>query len=117
MAFVDGFIAAVPNDKREDFISHARKFGEIIRDFGALKVVDCLAADIPDGKVTSFPLAVQCKEDEIISFSWVIWPDKATRDAAWEKMQNDPRFDPSENPMPFDGKRLIYGGFDMVCEC
>ncbi len=114
MAYVDGFLAAVPIANRDAFIAHAKQFGDVLREFGALNVTDCWGSDIPEGKVTSFPLAVQCKEDETVTFSWVVWPDKTTRDAAWEKMQTDPRFSSENNPMPFDGKRIVYGGFDIV---
>ena len=89
-------------------------------DLGALRVVECWADDVPEGKVTDFGKAVQAKADESVVFSWIEWPDKETRDAAMKKMMsgefNDERMDPEKNPMPFDGKRLIYGGFKPVVE-
>jgi uncharacterized protein YbaA (DUF1428 family) len=89
---------------------------EVFKDFGALKVVETWQDDVPDGELTSFPLAVKKQDDENVIFSWVVWPSKAVRDAGWESVMQDPRMDPEQNPMPFDGKRLIYGGFDMIVE-
>jgi uncharacterized protein YbaA (DUF1428 family) len=91
-------------------------------DLGATRVLECWGDDVPDGKQTDFRRAVQATDDEDVVFSWIEWPDKATRDAAFAKMTAwmnnpetaDPRMDPAKNPMPFDGKRLIYGGFAPV---
>lgn len=116
MTYVDGFVAAVPSAKKQAFIDHAQAVGPIFKEYGALSVVDCWGDDVPDGEVTSFAMAVKAKEDEIIVFSWVTWPDKATRDAGMEKLFADPRMQDDQNPMPFDGKRLIYGGFAVVSE-
>lgn len=114
MSYADGFVAAVPDDNKEKFIEHAKLFGEILKSVGALEVVDTWADDVPDGKLTSFPLAVKKEEGESVAFSWVIWPSKEVRDAGWKSAMEDPRFAPGENTMPFDGKRMIYGGFDVV---
>lgn len=116
MSYVDGFVAAVPNANKEKFIEHAVIMGGVFKENGALKVVDTWGDDVPDGEVTSFPLAVQKKEDETIVFSWIIWPSKEVRDAGWQSSMEDPRMHPDTNPMPFDGKRLIYGGFNIVSE-
>ncbi len=70
--------------------------------------------DVPDGKLTSFPMAVKKEATETVVFSWIEWASKAARDAAWAKIMEDPRMSPEANPMPFDGKRLIYGGFQMI---
>ena len=78
--------------------------------------MECWADDVPHGTHTDFYKSVQAKEDETVVFTWIEWPDKATRDAAMQKMMDDPRMDPANNPMPFDGKRLIYGGFIPVLE-
>ncbi len=89
-------------------------------EYGAIRVLECWGDDVPDGKVTDFRRAVQAKEDEAVVFSWIEWPDKNTRDKAMEQMMNednpDPRLDPSKNPMPFDGKRMIFAGFAPVVE-
>jgi uncharacterized protein YbaA (DUF1428 family) len=87
-------------------------------EMGALRVLECWGEDVPDGETTDFRKAVKANSDESVVFSWIEWPDKATRDAAMAKMMDpgfvDPRMDPAKNPMPFDGKRLIFGGFAPV---
>lgn len=88
----------------------------VFKEYGALKVVECWGDDVPDGKVTSFPMAVQKKDDETVVFSWIAWPSRETRDAGMKKMMEDPRMQPDSNPMPFDGKRLIYGGFNVLVD-
>ena len=113
MSYIDGFVIAVPEANREQFIEHARTFDPIFVEFGALRVVECWADDVPDGKVTDFRRAVQAKQDESVVFSWVEWPDKATRDAGMAKLMEDPRM-PGISDMPFDGKRMIFGGFVPV---
>ncbi|SMF28635.1 DUF1428 domain-containing protein [Pseudobacteriovorax antillogorgiicola] len=114
MKYVDGFLAAVPKENRDKFIEHSKACTEVLMNCGALSVVDCWGDDVPDGKVTSMPLAVQKKDDEVIVFSWITWPSKAIRDEGMKKFVEDPAMTPENNPMPFDGKRLIYGGFEVV---
>lgn len=116
MSYVDGFVAAVPTANREKFRDHAEKAAVVFREFGALKVIECWGDDVPQGEVTSFPMAVKCKEDETVVFSWILWPSREVRDAAFKKIMEDPRMKPENNPMPFDGKRLIYGGFTPIVE-
>ena len=116
MAYVDGFLAAVPTANREKFRAHAELAAQVFKECGALKVVECWGDDVPDGEVTSFPMAVKRKEDETVVFSWILWPSKAVRDAGMKKMMEDARMKPETNPMPFDGKRLIYGGFEIIVE-
>jgi uncharacterized protein YbaA (DUF1428 family) len=116
MNYVDGFVAAVPTANREAYRKHAEKAVPVFKEHGALKVVECWGDDVPEGKVTSFHLAVQRKPDEAVIFSWVVWPSKDVRDAGWKKIMEDPRMSPEANPMPYDGKRLIYGGFQMIVE-
>ena len=120
MSYIDGFVIAVPTAKKEEFIEHARKGDSIFIDFGATRVLENWADDVPEGKVTDFRKAVQAKEDESVVFSWIEWPDKETRDAAMSKMMSedfsDDRLDPEKNPVPFDGSRLIYGGFTPIVE-
>jgi len=114
MPYVDGFVAAVPTANKAAFLEHARSMAEVFKEFGALGVVDCWGDDVPPGKVTSFPLAVQCQEGETVVFSWITWPSRQARDEGWSKVMADPRTKPGAVEMPFDGKRLIYGGFEMV---
>ncbi|AXS41280.1 DUF1428 domain-containing protein [Breoghania sp. L-A4] len=119
MSYIDGFVIAVPTANRQKFIEHAKAGDGVFMDLGATRVVECWGDDVKDGKVTDFRRAVQAMDDETVAFSWIEWPDRATRDAAYaimaEWMNNpekaDPRMNPETNPMPFDGKRLIFGGF------
>lgn len=120
MTYIDGFVIAVPTANRQRFIEHASIADSIFLEQGALRVLECWGDDVPDGKQTDFRRAVQAKEDETVAFSWIEWPDKATRDAAMARMMSpdfkDPRMDPAANPMPFDGKRMIFGGFVPVVQ-
>ncbi|WP_442957912.1 DUF1428 family protein [Phenylobacterium sp.] len=118
MTYVDGFVIAVPTANRQKFIDHALSADGIFIEMGALRVLECWGDDVPVGKQTDFRRAVNAKDDETVVFSWIEWPDKATRDAAMARMQDpsntDPRMDPEINPMPFDGARMIFGGFSPV---
>jgi Uncharacterized conserved protein len=120
MSYVDGFVIAVPTANKEKFITHAREFDAIFMEYGALRILECWGDDVSHGKQTDFFRAVDAKEDETVCFSWIEWPDKATRDSQMAKledlMKTDPRFDPATNPMPFDGARMIFGGFQPVVE-
>jgi uncharacterized protein YbaA (DUF1428 family) len=120
MAYIDGFVFAVPVANKQAFIDHARKGDSVFTELGATRVLECWGDDIKDGKLTDFRKAVAAEPDEAVVFSWIEWPDKATRDAAMgrmeELMKTDERMSPEKNPMPFDGKRLIYGGFAPVVE-
>jgi uncharacterized protein YbaA (DUF1428 family) len=114
MSYVDGFVAAVPAANRQAYFEHASKAAPIFKEYGALRVMECWGDDVPRGTQTDFFRAVEAKEDEVVVFSWVEWPNKAARDAGWQKLMADPRMQPGSNPMPFDGKRLIYGGFAPI---
>lgn len=118
--YIDGFVIPVPAAKRQEFIDHARNADSLFMEMGALRVVEAWGDDVPEGKVTDFRRAVDATSDEIVAFSWIEWPDKATRDAAFARMMsedfNDPRMDQARNPMPFDGKRMIFGGFAAVVD-
>lgn len=116
MSYIDGFVAAVPTANREKFIAHARIAAGIMKECGALNITECWGDDVPEGKITSFPMAVKKQEDETVVFSWITWPSKEVRDAGMKKMMEDPRMQPDANPMPFDGKRVIFGGFRPVVE-
>ena len=120
MSYIDGFVIAVPTANKQKFIDHANMADSMFIEMGATRVIECWGDDISEGKTTDFRKAVKATEDESIFFSWIEWPDKATRDAGMAKleamMENpdnaDPRMDPEKNPMPFDGKRMIFGGFE-----
>jgi uncharacterized protein len=118
MTYIDGFVIAVPTANRQKFIDHALTGNSVFMELGALRILECWGDDVPDGKQTDFRRAVQATAEETVVFSWIEWPDKATRDAAMgrmeEMMATDPRMNPEINPMPFDGARMIYGGFTPV---
>ncbi|HZF44417.1 MAG TPA: DUF1428 domain-containing protein [Sphingomonadaceae bacterium] len=112
MTYIDGFVIAAPTADKAKFIEHAERMDPIFLEMGALRVVEGWADDVPKGEVTDFHRAVQAKADETVVFSWIEWPDKPTRDAAMAAMRKDPRM--TGEPMPFDGKRMIFGGFTPV---
>jgi uncharacterized protein YbaA (DUF1428 family) len=113
MSYVTGFLLAVPAVNKEAYREMAEKAWEIFRDYGCLSMRENWGVDVPDGQHTSFPMAVKKEEGEVVVFSWVVWPDKATCDRAWEAMMKDPRM--AEQPaMPFDGKRMMWGGFEEL---
>jgi uncharacterized protein YbaA (DUF1428 family) len=118
MSYIDGFVIAVPTTNKQKFIDHARLADPVFMEKGATRILECWEDDVSDGKVTDFRRAVNAEDGESIVFSWIEWPDKATRTAAMEWMMgegmNDPRM--ANNAMPFDGKRMIYGGFMPVVE-
>ena len=99
MHYIDGFVAAVPDARRETYMRYAAEIATLLKQHGALRVVECWGDDVPEGQLTSFPMAVKREPGESVVFAWIVWPDKA-----------------KHNPMPFDGKRLIYGGFQMVLD-
>jgi uncharacterized protein YbaA (DUF1428 family) len=117
-------VIAVPTANKQKFIEHAKLGDGVFMDLGETRILECWADDVKDGELTDFRKAVQAKDDETVVFSWIEWPDKKTRDAAHAKMidwmsnpeKADPRMHPDKNPMPFDGKRLIFGGFAPVVE-
>ena len=116
MNYVDGFVVAVATANREAYRRHAETAAAVFREYGALQVVECWGDDVPEGKLTSFPMAVQRKDDETVVFSWITWPSKAARDEGMKRSMADPRLQPQNNPMPFDGKRMIYGGFQVIVD-
>ena len=116
MAYVDAYVAAVPTANKETFKTHATGTSALFKACGALQVTECWGDDVPGGEVTSMPMAVQCKPDETVVFGWIAWPSKAVRDAGMQKAMADPRMNPETCEMPFDGMRLIYGGFEVLVE-
>jgi uncharacterized protein YbaA (DUF1428 family) len=120
VTYIEGFVIAVPTANKQKFIDHARLADAVFVDHGALRILECWQSDVPRGQVTDFFGAVDAREDESVVFSWMEWPDKATRQALTERMpelmRTDSRVDPEKNPMPFDGARMIYGGFETIVE-
>ena len=116
MNYIDGLVAAVPTKNKDLYKAHARQAAAVFKEHGAIRLVECWGDDVPEGKLTSFPMAVQCKPDETVVFSWILWPSKESRDKGIKKVMSDERLHPDSNPMPFDGKRMIYGGFEMLVD-
>ena len=114
MSYVDGFVCAVSKNRLDDYRKLAEIAGQVWKEHGALAYVECLADDVPYGEITSFPRAVQAKEDEVVIFSWVVYGSRQSRDEVVARVMADPRLKGAE--MPFDGKRLIYGGFQPFLE-
>jgi uncharacterized protein YbaA (DUF1428 family) len=116
MSYVDGFVLAVPKANLQAYEALARKAGEVWKEHGALAFVECVGDDVPYGELTSFPRAVQAKEDEIVVFSWIVYESREQRDAINAKVMADPRMKDGMSNMPFDGRRMIYGGFRTILE-
>jgi uncharacterized protein YbaA (DUF1428 family) len=114
MNYVDGFVAAVPTANKQAYQRHCQDMGAVFKEFGALAVVDCWGDDVPEGKLTSFTMAVKREPGEVAVFGWIVWPSREVRDAAWERVMADPRM--KDQTMPFDGKRMIYGGFQTIAQ-
>ena len=111
--YVDGFVVAVPTASKEIYRAFCQKMNALFKEYGALEVVDCWGDDVPPGKLTSFPLAVKAAADETVCFGWTTWPSREARQVAWQQIESDPRMQEAGNP-PFDGKRMIYGGFEKI---
>lgn len=120
MPYYDGFVLAVPTANKEKFIAHAQLGDGVFMDHGATRVLECWGEDVRKGHTTDFQGAVAAQDDETVVFSWIEWPDKATRDRVMKQMdalaKTDERMDPAKNPMPFDARRMIYGGFEPLLE-
>jgi uncharacterized protein YbaA (DUF1428 family) len=114
MSYIDGVILAAPADGKQAYIDYAKAVAAIFMDYGATEIVDGWGDDVPEGKVTDYHRAVQAQPGETVVFSWILWPDKATRDLAWTRVMEDSRMGALK--MPFDGKRMIYGGFERIAE-
>jgi uncharacterized protein YbaA (DUF1428 family) len=115
MPYIDGFVIPVPTAKREEYRAHEAKWWPTFQKGGAQSLVVGWGDEVPPGKQTDFLRAVEAKPDETVVFCWMTWPDKATRDAAYKKMMDDPTMSAEAMAdMPFDGKRMIYGGFEPI---
>lgn len=115
MSYVDGFVIAVPTANRDAYRELAEAMAPVFRKHGALSIMECWGDDVPDGEVTSFPMAVKCGEDETVVFSWIVWPDRKTRDAGNSRVMAELEASGMKaEDMPFDGKRMIFGGFGVI---
>jgi uncharacterized protein YbaA (DUF1428 family) len=115
MSYVDGFVVPVPAGKKQAYRDLAAKAALVFKEHGATRVVECWGDDVPDGKTTDFRRAVKAEEGEQVVFSWIVWPSKAVRDEGMKKAMADPRLQPGQD-MPFDGKRMIFGGFEIMLD-
>ena len=112
MAYITGFLTPVKTENKDRYIESARKSWPQFQGYGATAQIENWGVDVPDGKLTSFPMAVKLEPGEAVVFSWLVWPDKKTADDAWAKMQDDPAM--ANMDMPFDGKRMMWGGFETI---
>mgnify|MGYP002382262308 CR=1 FL=1 len=115
MAYIDGFVTPVPNNKKDAYRALAQEAQALFREYGATRVVECWGDDVPRGKVTDFWGAVKAAEGETVVFSWIVWPSKEVRDTGMTRLMEDPRMKPPAD-MPFDGKRMIMGGFTVLTD-
>ena len=116
MSYVDGFVVAVPKDRLDDYKEMAKRAGDVWREHGALACVEAVGDDVPYGELTSFPRAVQARDDEVVVFSWIVYASRQARDDINARVMEDARLKGDMNDMPFDGKRMIYGGFKPFLE-
>lgn len=114
MTYVDGFVLAVPTTNRDAYRQLSELASKVFKENGALTYVECWGDDVPEGKVTSFPMAVKRKDGETVVFSWITWPSRAARDVGMKQAMADPRLQPGKEPLPFDGQRMIFGGFEVI---
>jgi uncharacterized protein YbaA (DUF1428 family) len=117
MAYVDAMVAAVPTANREIYQAHSEHAARLFKEYGALGVVECWGDDVPEGQVTSLPKAVKKGDDETVVFSWILWPSRDVRNASMPRIMEDARMQAAPiTPMPFDGGRMIFGGFEVIVE-
>ena len=114
MAYVDGFVIPVPNAKKEEYRALAERMAPVFREHGVLQIVECWGDDLKRGETTDFYRAVKAEDDENVVFSWMTWESKEARDAGWDKLMKDERMGPGD--MPFDGKRMFFGGFEVLVD-
>jgi uncharacterized protein YbaA (DUF1428 family) len=112
MTYINGMVAAVPTASKDAYAKFAAEMAAVFKEHGAVDVVDAWGIDVPPGQQTDFFRAVQATPEETVAFSWIAWKDKASHDAGWERVMQDPRM--ASAKMPFDGKRMIYGGFEKL---
>lgn len=114
--YVDGFVLPLPKKNIEAYRKLAELAGEVWRDHGALEYVECIADDVKPGEHTSFPQSVKLEEDETVVFAWIVYESREARDRIVEAVMKDPRLTPDSQEMPFDGKRMIFGGFKVLLD-
>lgn len=114
--YVEGFVAAVPKENKQKYLDQAKKAGELFKKLGANRIVENWQSDVPHGKTTDFFGAVKAQENEEVLFSWIEYPNKEIRDEAYKKMMEDPEMQEMGKNMPFDGSRMIFGGFETIFE-
>lgn len=116
MTYVDGFVVPVKKERLEEYRRIAQESAVLFKEYGALNVVECVADDVPFGERTSFPRSVQLEDDEVVVFSWIVYPSREVRDASNARMMEDPRMKAVMEGMPVDGKRMIFGGFKTIVD-
>lgn len=116
MHYIDGFVVPVPTHRKEEYRALCEQAAQVFKDYGALRVVECWGVDVPAGQVTDFPRAVQAQPGETVVFSWIVWPSRAVRDEGNARALKDPRMAPAGGEMPFDARRMIYGGFEVLAD-
>lgn len=116
MNYIDGYVVPVPTENLDAYRKLALAMAALFKQHGALNVVECWGDDVPDGKLTSFPLAVQRRPDEAVVFSWVVWPSKQVRDDGMKQVMAHPSMQSGSGTMPFDGQRMIFGGFQVIVD-
>lgn len=116
MKYVDAFVAPVPAANREQYMEHRNIVAAIFKEHGATSYVECWGDDLPDGEITSFPLAVKRSADETVCLGWAVWPSRDFCDQTMRKLMRDERLSPANCPLPFDCKRLIFGGFEVIVD-
>ena len=114
MRYVDGVVCAVPTANKQVYLEHAERAAELFKRHGAISVAECWGDDAPEGKTNALHTAVMRKPDETVVFSWIVWPSRSVRNEAWDKIRTDPAM--AGQTMPFDGQRMIFGGFDVLLE-
>lgn len=114
MTYVVGHVTAVPTENREAYRAHVQRSAAVFKQYGALQFVECWGEDVPDGKLTSFPMAVRCQPHETVVFAWVTWASREARDAGMAKVRAEPRMRSGADPAPYDMSRMIHGGFEVI---
>ena len=116
MNYIDAYVAAVPTANKEAYRVFAEKMAVVFKKYGALGVVENWGDDVPEGKLTSFTMAVKREDHESVVFSWITWPSKTVRDEAWKVVMQDPAMQNGDMSKLFDGKRMIFGGFETIMQ-
>lgn len=116
MSYIDGFVVPVPTANKDKYIAVARDAAAAFKEHGAIAVMEAWGDEVPSGEHTSFPMAVKLEPNETVVFSWIVWPSKEVRDEGMKKTMEDPRMQMDPSQFPFDGKRMIYGGFRPIVE-